>query len=189
MTQFSELLKNRRAIRDFEDKAVPMETIQEIIHDSCLAPSAGNGQPWNFIVINDKELIKRLSDESKKNILAFIEANPEAPSKKYEAAMRNPHFNVFYNAPSLVYIVGSREINNLYVDCSLAACYFMFGASARGLGTCWIGLGTSIQDPELLNLMGMSEDHRIVAPLIIGYPKAIPGIPERMAPRILKILT
>ena len=189
MTDFFELLQTRRSIRQFEDKEVAMETIREIIEDSCLAPSAANGQPWRFIVVNNKDLIKRLSDESKQNILAFIEQNPESTSKKYEAAMRNPDFNVFYNAPCLVYIVGSKQARNLYVDCSLAACYFMFGATARGLGTCWVGLGTSILDPDLLELMQVPEDHKIVAPLILGYPKGIPGTPQRSEPQILKILS
>jgi nitroreductase len=103
--------------------------------------------------------------------------------------LRNPEFNVFYNAPCLVYIVGSKQTRNLYVDCALAACYFMFCASARGLGTCWVGLGTSIQDPDLLDLIGMSEDHKIVAPLIVGYPKDIPNMPERLEPQILKIIS
>ena len=189
MTDFFELLQTRRAIRQFEDKVVPLEIIREIIEESCLAPSAANKQPWKFVVVNNKDLIKRLSDESKKNILAFIEQSPDTPSKKYEEAMRNPDFNVFYNAPSLIYIVGSKQDRNLYVDCSLAACYFMFCATARGLGTCWVGLGTSILDPDLLNLMGMPEDHKIVAPLILGYPKGIPDIPKRREPQILKILT
>ena len=189
MTDFFELLQTRRSIRQFEDKEVALETIREIIEDSCLAPSAANGQPWRFIVVNNKDLIKRLSDESKQNILAFIEQNPESASKKYEAAMRNPDFNVFYNAPCLVYIVGSKQARNLYVDCSLAACYFMFGATARGLGTCWVGLGTSILDPDLLELMQVPEDHKIVAPLILGYPKGIPGTPQRNEPQILKILS
>jgi nitroreductase len=186
MTDFFELLQTRRSIRQFEDKEVALETIREIIEDSCLAPSAANGQPWRFIVVNNKDLIKRLSDESKQNILAFIEQNPESTSKKYEAA---PDFNVFYNAPCLVYIVGSKQARNLYVDCSLAACYFMFGATARGLGTCWVGLGTSILDPDLLELMQVPEDHKIVAPLILGYPKGIPGTPQRNEPQILKILS
>ena len=189
MTDFFELLQTRRSIRQFEDKEVAIETIREIIEDSCLAPSAANGQPWRFIVVNNKDLIKRLSDESKQNILAFIEQNPESSSKKYEAAMRNPDFNVFYNAPCLVYIVGSKQARNLYVDCSLAACYFMFGATARGLGTCWVGLGTSILDPDLLELMQVPEDHKIVAPLILGYPKGIPGIPQRNESQVLKILS
>jgi nitroreductase len=189
MAEFFELLKKRRSIRNYEDKDVPLEIINEIIKESCLAPSAANGQPWRFIIINNKDLIKRLSDESKKNLLSYIEKSPSSPSKKYEAALRNPDFNVFYNAPCLVYIVASKEIQSLYVDCALAACYFMFSASERGLGTCWVGLGTSIQNPDLLKLIGMPEDHKIVAPLIVGYPKSIPSQPERIEPQILKIVS
>jgi len=188
MPEFFELLKKRRSIRDFENKKVPQNIINEIIKESCLAPSSGNGQPWRFIIVNDKDLIKSLSDESKKNILSYIEKNPDSPSKKYETALRNPAFNVFYNAPCLVFIVGSKQIRSLHVDCALAACYLMFSASARDLGTCWIGFGTNIQDPDLLNLIGMPEDHEIVAPIIIGYPKSAPDLPERMEPQILKIL-
>jgi len=103
--------------------------------------------------------------------------------------LRNPGFNVFYNAPCLVFIVGPKQVRTLYVDCTLAACYFMFSAAARGLGTCWIGLGTSIEDSALLELIGMPEDCNIVAPMIIGYPKAIPNQPERIEPQILKIVS
>ena len=185
MMDFVELLTKRRSIRDFEEKAVPLHIIKQIIKESCLAPSSGNGQPWRFIVVNNREFIKKLSDDSKKNLLSYIEKNRDAPTKKYEAALRNPDFNVFYNAPCLVFIVGSKQIHSLQGDCALAACYFMFSASAKGLGTCWIGLGTNIQEPELLKLIGMPQDHKIVAPLIIGYPKSIPNPPERMEPQIL----
>ena len=189
MTDFFELLKKRRSIRDFEDKDVPLEIINEIIKESCMAPSSANGQPWRFIIINDKDVIKSLSDDSKKNIISDIEMNPDSPLKKYEETLRNPGFNVFYNAPCLVFIVGPKQVRTLYVDCSLAACYFMFSASAKNLGTCWIGLGTRIQDPALLELMGMPEDYKIVAPLILGYPKDIPNQPERFEPKILKIFS
>jgi nitroreductase len=189
MTDYFEVLKTRRSIRDYEDKQVPIETIREIIRESCFAPSSGNGQPWSFIIINDKALIKRLSDETKKNTLFFIEKNPGAPFRKYEVTLRNKDFNVFYNAPCLVYIGGSKEVQSIQVDCALAASYFMFSAAARGLGTCWIGLGTNIQDAGLLERIGMDEDYRIVAPIIVGYPRGIPDIPERMGPQILKTVS
>ena len=69
-----------------------LETIQKMIKKSCLAPSAGNGQPWRFIIINNKDMIKTLSDESKRNLVADMEKNPSADNKKYEAALRNPNF-------------------------------------------------------------------------------------------------
>jgi hypothetical protein len=50
-------------------------------------------------------------------------------------------------------------------------------------------LGTSIEDSALLELIGMPEDCNIVAPMIIGYPKAIPNQPERIEPQILKIVS
>ena len=185
---FFDLLKKRRSIREFEEKEVPLETIREIISESCLAPSSGNGQPWRFLIVNNRDLIKRLSDNSKENLLSLIEKNPESPGKKYEEALRNPGFNIFYNAPCLVYIAGQKTVRSLQVDCALAACYFMFSSAARGLGTCWIGLGTNVADPELLDRIGMPEDFRIVAPIIVGYPKTIPDAPERQEPRILKIV-
>ena len=86
-------------------------------------------------------------------------------------------------------IVGPKQIRSLHVDCALAACYFMFSASSRGLGTCWIGFGTNIQDPDLLKLIGMPDGHEIVAPIILGYPKGIPSPPERIEPQILNILS
>ncbi len=189
MTEYFELLKRRRSIRDFEAREVPLELIMEIIKESCLAPSSGNGQPWRFIVVNDKDCIRRLSDESKRNLVSHLERDPESPTKKYEATLRDEGFNVFYNAPCVVFIVGPKEIGTLQVDCTLAACYFMFSACTRGLGTCWIGLGKHIQNPQLLKLIGMPEDCQIVAPIIVGYPKSIPNPPERMEPRILKIVS
>jgi len=66
MMTFTELLKNRRAIRDFQDKDVSLDIVKEILKESCLAPSASNGQPCQFIIINNKQIMKKLSDESKK---------------------------------------------------------------------------------------------------------------------------
>ena len=66
MTTFSELLEKRRSIRKFSDQPVDTDTVKEIIKESTLAPSSGNGQPWKFIIVNDKKIIKNLSDDSKK---------------------------------------------------------------------------------------------------------------------------
>ena len=72
---FSELLDKRRSVRDYEDKEVPMDVINEIISDSIKAPNAGNMQLWRFIIVNNKEQVKRLSDLNKKAIIADIEKN------------------------------------------------------------------------------------------------------------------
>lgn len=67
----------------------------------------------------------------------------------------------------------------------MAAAYFMFAATARSLGTCWIGLGDRIDSPALRKEISLPENYQIVAPLIIGYPKKIPSISSREKPIIL----
>jgi nitroreductase len=189
MADFFELLKTRRSVRDYQEKEVPLELVQEIIRDSCMAPSSGNGQPWKFIIVNNREWIRKLSDESKKNLVSLIENDPDSPMKKYEAALRNKSFNVFYNAPCLVYLAGKKETRSLGVDCALAACYFMLSAAARGLGTCWVHQGSDIRDPGILKAIGLPDTCKIMAPIILGYPKNPPGQPVRNQPEILRILS
>jgi len=186
MAEYTELLQKRRSIRDFEDKDVAMEMVEEVIKESCLAPSSGNRQEWRFVIVNNRDWIKRLSDESKKSILGDIESNPDSYMKRYKEALKNDHFNVFYNAPCLVLILGPKDNHTLEIDCSLIASYFMLSAAERGLGTCWVGLGKEIRDPDTLKELGISEDIQLVAPIILGYPKQIPQPSERKEPQILK---
>jgi nitroreductase len=188
MDCFSDLLKTRRSIRRFKDKEVSLETIMDLLQDSTLAPSASNDQPWKFIIVRDMKLMKRISDESKKNLLGLIEANPDTPLKRYEGMLRNESMNVFYNAPCMVFVVGSKTHKTAAVDCALAASYFMMSASSRGLGTCWVNLGAYIQDPAILEELGMPDDCQIVAPLILGYPEEIPPASERKSPEVLKVI-
>ena len=127
MTDFFELLKKRRCIREFEDKDVSLEIVNEVIKESCMAPSSANGQPWRFIIVNNKDMIKRLSDESKKNILSYIEKNPDSPSKKkwwrknlffFHSKPRGHLFRTIYPKRSslslfLVSLYSTREKRNL----------------------------------------------------------------------------
>ena len=186
---FNELLVKRRAVRNFEDQAVPMELVKTLINDSIKAPNAGNSQAWRFIIVNNREMIRRMSDAGKAAILADIESDPNSPMKRYEKPLRNDRFNVFYNAPCLVCIVGMTDDPNIAMDCALAGSYLMLSATANGLATCWVALGAEIRDPALLNELGMPEGYRIYAPIVVGYPKAIPDMPERKEPDIIRIIS
>jgi len=186
--KLDELFKKRRSVRNYQDREVPEVLIRELINESTLAPNAGNEQPWKFIVVNNKEVLKKMSDESKKNILARIAANPDDYAKKYKGMLQNETFNVFYNAPCLVMILGFSHLKNVYIDCTLAASYFMMAAASRGLGTCWVNLGTEVHDPEMIDELGIPKDCTIVAPIILGYPEKIPPVPKRKEPEIIKFI-
>jgi nitroreductase len=185
---FDELLKIRRSVRDYNDQPVPLALIETLIAETTCAPNASNEQLWRFSVVRDKEYMRRISDESKKNILSTIQVDPNSPIARYEAALRNPSFNVFYNAPCLVIISGPKERPMTPVDCSLAAAYFMLAAAARGLGTCWINLGSYIEDEVMRADLGLDRQTQIVAPIIVGYPKQVPDMPKRNPPRVLAVV-
>ncbi len=188
MAEFSQLLSDRRSIRNYKDEKVDVELVREIIKDSTMAPNSGNRQPWRFSIINDTDLIRRISDESKQNIRAAISEDPDSPSNRYAGVLKNPDFNVFYNAPCLVLIFGDKAQRSIHVDCALAASYFMLAAADRGLGTCWVALGGDIRDPELLEIVGISEADAVVAPIILGRPAVIPKAPARKDPEIVKMI-
>ena len=73
-------------------------------------------------------------------------------------------------------------------DCACAATYLMFAATARGLGTCWIGHAHNIEDAALRKEIGLSDNHQVAAAIIIGYPKSIPTSYTRNKPIILKAI-
>ncbi len=187
--EFNELLEKRRSVREFEDKEVSIDLIKEIINDSIKAPNASHRQPWSFIVVNNKDMMKRISDASKKTLIAGIEKDPNSPMKGYAEVLKDENFNVFYNAQCLVGIIGRIKGATISYDCALLAGYFMLSAAARGLGTTWIAQGAEVRDPELLEEIGIPEGYKMHAPIILGYPKVIPPMPERKEPKILKIIS
>jgi len=186
--EFSELLVKRRSVRNFQDREVSLSLLLEIIKISCLAPNASNRQPWRFIIVSKRDLIEKLAYESKSNLLKDLDSNPSPLLKQYEPILRNERYNVFYNAPCLIYITGPKDVRSLDVDSALAASYLMLAATTRGLGTCWVALGSRIKNPDILKEIGLPADHRIVAPIIVGYPEKIPETPKRNEPQILKIV-
>ena len=184
----SELLIKRRSIRNFQPTAVSREQIKAIIQDGILAPNAGNEQPWKFIVVTHREMLDRISEECKKSLLERIASNPNDYAKKYEKMLLKEAFHIFYHAPAVIFLLGETGLKNLHVDCALAASYLMMSATSRGLGTCWVNFATEIHDPELRRILGIPDQHSIVAPIALGYPSKVPGIPHRKDPQMLKII-
>jgi len=188
MPDFFDVLYSRRSIRMFKDEPIPRETIAQLLIDATWAATGSNMQPWEFVVITDKAFIKEINDSCKRKIVAAIESDPNSPWKRYEASARNTDVNMFYNAPCLVAIVGTLKAATISMDCALAASYLMMSATSRGLGTCWVAQGAEVRDRELLDELGIPEGKRIWAPIIVGYPKSIPQMPERKEPNILTVI-
>lgn len=169
-------IKQRRSIRKFTKQTVENGLIQELIDASVWAPSASNGQPWGFAVVQDQAYLKELSDISKSGILEKMKVVPAL--EQYRSNMENAAFNIFYNASALVIFYGKKDNSDTDHDCSLAAQNFMLAAHAKALGTCWIGFAETVcGSAEFKTKHHVPEDYKVVAPIILGYPDHVPKKP------------
>ena len=178
-------IKERRSIRNYLDKPLPKEIIEEIILAGRYAPSAENRQPWRFIVITNKQLINELSLRVKKQIAKILEKRGKWKKKFKElederlvlflkAISNSKEDVVFYDAPALIFIIAKDEIFNLE-SCACCAENMMLAAWSLGIGSCWIGLANFLElDEEAMEKIGMPTGYKIMACIIFGYPMKIP---------------
>ncbi len=114
-----EAIEKRRSIRKYKSTPVTKEQVETLLHAAMLAPSAGNAQPWEFIIIE--------SEEGKKTVSDF-----------------NPYAGMAKNAPLSILICGNLKEEKFAgfwpQDCSAAVQNIMLAALEMGLGTVWTGI-------------------------------------------------
>jgi nitroreductase len=179
-------IAERRAVRSYDSKPVPREIINKIIEAANQAPSAMNSQPWRFVIVEDKEFHRKLTEaaipNSKKRLEPFKDVNPEryqSIMKRYEE-LEDP---IYYSAPVIIFVIGSGQ----FVDLSspLACENIMLAAYSLGLGSCWVHLGSLVTDnEEIKKELELSNDERIYGPIIIGYTQNFPEPPPKKDPRV-----
>lgn len=178
----------RRSVRNYRLDAVPDDAIKEIIRAGTFAPSAMNSQPWRFVVIRNRETIKKLSDKAKE---LWVEQSKNMQSLELQRLadmISRPNYNLFYNAPLLIMIFADTSGFMPQVDCSLAAENMMLAAWSLGLGSCYIGLAQPLERvTSMMKELGVSEKYRLVSSLIFGFPAGGElKIPERNRGVILR---
>lgn len=181
-----EAIKSRRAIRSFEDKPVPDAAIQTMLEAATYAPSAINIQPWKFTIVTNREVMKHLSDAAKPALIGMLPDVGDEGLMGLKKRLSDPQYNIFYNAPLLIFISGIKSPYVVY-DCSMAAQNMMLVAYTLGLGSCWIGTAVGIANsPKVKSELGVPEDHEVHAAIIFGYPKGIPKAPLKRPAVVLK---
>lgn len=177
----------RRAVREYKPDNIPDQIIKELIMAGIFAPSALNEQPWRFVVIENRGLIKRCSDRAKKLWLESVKSPVTDKDRELIELVSNPEFNIFYDAPLLVLIFARPGTDSPEIGCALAAENMMLAARSLDIGSCWVGMGSVLgPDRELMREIGVPEDYRLVSQLIFGYPvKKELEVPERNTDVIL----
>lgn len=175
-----EAIYTRRAVRDYTDEPVSEQVVRKLIDAAIQAPSGMNRQPWAFVVVQDPELLKSLSNRT----LELMRQGPNAA--KVESLVGNKDFNAFYNSQTLILICATPEGERAQWDCCLAGENLMLAARAMGVGTCPIGFSLAVfGDPDVKKRLGIPDDYEAVLPIIVGWPKAFPPSTERKPPEIL----
>ncbi len=179
------VIRERRSIRDYADREVSDEALRAIIAAGVQAPNALGLQPWQFVVVKDRDLMRRASDYCRPILIERLEEEDRPGTEEFLLALKDPRYSIFYNAPVLVLVLGAQKIVSSVIDCTLCAENMMLAAWALGIGSCWVGSATLVQqNPGLLAALKVPDDHQIVAPLIFGYPAPLQPKPGRREPRI-----
>jgi len=174
----------RRSVRAYTDRAVDAATVKRLIDCAIQAPSALNAQPWTFVVVQDTSSLRQLSERAK--ALSLAQMQPGTPLWEHRAEFEDPHYSVFYDASTLIVVCAAPGSWHVAEDCCLAAQNLMLAAHGLGLGTCPIGLAReALGEREARRKLGIPDDHAVVMPIVVGYPREQPARPPRRPARIL----
>lgn len=177
----------RRSVRNYSEREVPDEIIREIIRAGTYAPTAVNKQPWRFVVVKNRQLIEEYDERAKKVFLVAFKDTENPDLVRYVQHLSKPATRILYGAPVFILVFASPDVID-ELDCALAAENMMLAAQSLGIGSCWIGLAAGLgNDMEFLKEVGVPEGHKLIAPLIFGYPaKENQRAPVRNADVVLK---
>lgn len=179
-----EAILARRSVRSYTTQQLEKGVISSLLEAAIRAPTAMHGEPWAFVIIEDKQLLRNLSDQAKPMLLRMMHHHQQA-FKLFELP-GNQNFNIFYNAGTLILICGNTKIYSSEADCWLAAENLILAACAMGLGSCIIGCALPILNlAETKIKLGIPHDFTVVAPIVIGYPDDAPTPTSRKHPLIL----
>ncbi len=179
--EFMEVVRQRRAVREYLPSPVDTQLIERLIETAVQAPSAMNLQPWAFAVITGSDRINAYARRAKDH----LQARPEALPQELVQMLSREDFTIFYHAPVLLLVLAKSDDAQSREDCCLTAQTLMLAAREAGLGTCWIGLGRPWLDlPETKAELGLPREYAVVAPIILGHPARWPEPHGRRAPEI-----
>lgn len=182
----TDVIYKRCSVRSYTSQKLDTGTIHMLLDAAVRAPTAILGEPWAFVVIQDTSLIKRLSDRAKKVFMEEARRIHHDHGARAFDTFKDPDFNFFYNAGTLIIICGKSTGFFVAADCWLAAENLMLAACALGLGTCVIGSAVSgLNSPEAKTELGIPAEFSVIAPIIVGVPDGEVHTSPRKEPRIL----
>ena len=155
--ELSEAIKGRRSIRAFKPQDIPEETVEKLIDAAIHAPSAGNTQPWEFVISRKQDTKKKLAQAAHQ---AFVE---EAPVVIVVCANEKRSSSGYGKRGETLYCIQ---------DTAAATQNILLTAYSLGLGTCWVG---AFNEKVAKKALKTPKGIRPVAMIPVGYPNKTPS--------------
>lgn len=161
-----DLLRKRRSIRVYEDRKIESEKIEILKEALVRSPSSRSINPWEFIFVDEKELLQILS-QAKEHGSEFLE----------DAALG-------------IVVCGDEKQSDVWIeDCSIASILVQMVAQSIGLGSCWVQIRNRLHNKDTTSeeyvqkLLGIPKNMKVESIISLGYPaeKKI-GVPKEKLP-------
>lgn len=155
--ELKEILRARRSVRKFEDRAVEREVVEELLKQAFTAPSSRNTRSTRYMVVEGREMMERI------------------------AQMRDYGSAFMKDCPMAIMVAGDESVTDLWVDnCSISATILQLAVTDAGLGSCWVhvnGRPHLKAEPEgqsaeeyLREFLPIPAEWRPLCFIALGYP-------------------
>jgi nitroreductase len=152
-----EAIRKRRSIRKFTGDIVPREDLEKIVDAGRLAASGSNRQPWEFVVVTDRETIEKLTVVGqwmkKAGAIIAVVLDPYSPWWRED---------------------GSAAIQNILI-----------ASTALGYGACWVEGDALPREEEFKTILFIPKGKRLLALVPVGVPEEAPTVEKRPLESVL----
>lgn len=153
MNSFTDLLKTRRSIRKYLPNKIEPEKIKQITLAALMSPASKRSNPWEFIVVQNTEMLEKLSE-----------------CRPYGSQL-------LANAPLAIIVIADTTKSDVWVeDASISAIIIQLEAHSLGLGSCWVQVRNRKKDDNtetqefVRTLLEIPENYCVLNIISIGYP-------------------
>ncbi|KUG29947.1 nitroreductase family protein [hydrocarbon metagenome] len=155
-------IHTRRSIRKYDGRPVSPAQAETLLRAAMAAPSAGNAQPWRFVVVTDRLILDRIPDI-------------------------HPYAAMVRTAPLGILVLGDTSLDKYpgywVLDCAAAIQNMLLAARAIGLGTVWTGVYPTPERVTAFSAMFALPGHVIPHSfVVVGHPAQEPGPVDRFNP-------
>jgi nitroreductase/NAD-dependent dihydropyrimidine dehydrogenase PreA subunit len=189
--QIGKLFISRRSVRAYKNKQVPRRVFEDLFDIVRYAPSGMNGQSVGWLVMENPEDVKKFVQKIVDWARLVVKEQPNhllaplLPMVIHEWDQGSDKF--CHGAPHLIFAYGHKDNPVSYIDSIIAMTHLDLAAPVFGLGTCWAGIVQIAlnSSPELMQSIGLPQDHVSHYAMMIGYPAhAYSAIPARNSAKV-----